>query len=106
MKNSQKQLELLKLGEKISNKIFNSSKEKLICHPEALPAFEAWSTVKKHNLKHDAVPDQMKELYSSSTCCTEPLTHVFSASLLMEIPFDRRDHQRRCNSAGLPQVFQ
>ena len=63
MENSQKQLELLKLGEKTSNKLFNSSKEKLICHPEALPAFEAWSAVKKYDLKRDAVPDQMKELY-------------------------------------------
>lgn len=63
MDNSKKQFELLKLGEKTSNKLFNSSKEKLICHPEALPAFEAWSAVKKHDLKHDAVPDHMKELY-------------------------------------------
>ncbi len=63
MTNSKKSLELSKLGETIRKKSFNSTNEKLICHPEALPAFTAWNAIKKHTLKQSDIPDSIKELH-------------------------------------------
>lgn len=63
MTNPKKSLELPKLGETTRKKSFNSINEKLICHPEALPAFTAWNAIKKHTLKQSDIPEPIKELH-------------------------------------------
>lgn len=55
--------ELPKLGEITRNKKFNADKEKLVCHPDTLPAFTAWGAIKKHTLKQSDIPDSIKELH-------------------------------------------
>lgn len=63
MTGAKKIYELPKLGEKPRNKLFNSTNQKLICHPGALPAFTAWNAIKKHTLKQSDIPDSIKELH-------------------------------------------
>lgn len=70
-------LELPKLGEKTRRKQFNANKEKLVCHPEVLPAFTAWNTIKKAQPPLDSIPAVILESHiraSSKIAITDELT--------------------------------
>lgn len=70
-------LELPRLGEKTRRKQFNANKEKLVCHPDVLPAFTAWNTIKKAQPPLSSIPAVILESHiraSSKIAITDELT--------------------------------
>lgn len=77
--------ELPKLGDTTRSKQFNADKEKLVCHPEVLPAFTAWNSIKKAQSPLNSIPADILESHirtSSKIAITdEPTPEKSSKSL-------------------------